>query len=70
LQPYLYSDNPVYFILTPTRYKAFKLIQNKDIYKLITYYELWADLDKVFGKAFSLDEFTGDWKRYFTPNLK
>jgi hypothetical protein len=27
-------------------------------------------LDKVIGKAFNLDEFTGDWKRYYTPNLQ
>ncbi|PKY51961.1 hypothetical protein RhiirA4_424900, partial [Rhizophagus irregularis] len=50
--------------------KAFKIIQDRGTRKLITYYESWADLEKVLGKAFSLDEFTGDWMRYFTPNLK
>ncbi|CAB4416986.1 unnamed protein product [Rhizophagus irregularis] len=55
---------------TPKGCKAFKIIQDRSTRKLITYYESWADLEKVLGKAFSLDEFTGDWVRYFTPNLK
>ncbi|PKY50852.1 hypothetical protein RhiirA4_467543 [Rhizophagus irregularis] len=62
----LYPDNPAHSILTPTGCKAFKLIQDRGTRKLITYYKSWADLDKVIGKAFSLDEFMGDWKRYFT----
>ncbi|CAB4425130.1 unnamed protein product [Rhizophagus irregularis] len=66
----LYPDNPAQSILAPTGCKAFKLIQDRGTRKLITYYESWADLDKVIGKAFNLEEFTGDWKRYYTPNLQ
>ncbi|CAB4442703.1 unnamed protein product [Rhizophagus irregularis] len=66
----LYPDNPAHSILVPLGCKAFKIIQDRGTRKLITYYESWADLEKVLGKAFSLDEFTGDWMRYFTPNLK
>ncbi|PKY24610.1 hypothetical protein RhiirB3_388122 [Rhizophagus irregularis] len=57
------SENPAHSILTPIGCKAFKLIQDRGICKLITYYESWADLDKTIGKAFSLNKFTGDWKR-------
>ncbi|PKY56341.1 hypothetical protein RhiirA4_476576 [Rhizophagus irregularis] len=28
------------------------------------------DLEKVIGKPFSLDEFTGDWMRYFTKQRR
>ncbi|CAB4432958.1 unnamed protein product [Rhizophagus irregularis] len=66
----LYLDNPTHSIFTPTGCKAFKLIQDRSTCKLITYYELWVNLDKVIGKAFSLGEFTSDWKRYYTLNLK
>ncbi|CAB5365102.1 unnamed protein product [Rhizophagus irregularis] len=66
----LYPENPAHSILAPIGCKAFKLIQDQGTRKLITYYELWADLEKVIGKPFSLNEFTGDWMRYFTPNLK
>ncbi|CAB4432904.1 unnamed protein product [Rhizophagus irregularis] len=60
----LYLDNPTHSIFTPTGCKAFKLIQDRSTRKLITYYELWVNLDKVIGKAFSLDEFTSDWKSW------
>ncbi|GBC23508.2 hypothetical protein GLOIN_2v1473242 [Rhizophagus irregularis DAOM 181602=DAOM 197198] len=66
----LYPENHAHSILAPIGCKAFKLIQDWDTRKLITYYESWADLNKVIGKPFSLDEFTGDWMMYFTPNLK
>ncbi|CAB4415329.1 unnamed protein product [Rhizophagus irregularis] len=66
----LYPDNPAHSVLVPLGCKAFKIIQDRGTRKLITYYESWADLEKVLGKAFSLDEFTGDWMRYFTPNFK
>ncbi|PKY31328.1 hypothetical protein RhiirB3_448877 [Rhizophagus irregularis] len=56
----LYPDNPAHLIFTPTGCKAFKLIQDRGTRKLIIYYETWADLDKVIGKAFSLTDFTGD----------
>ncbi|PKY52134.1 hypothetical protein RhiirA4_469578 [Rhizophagus irregularis] len=46
----LYPDNPAHSILTPTGCKAFKLIQDRGTRKLITYYESWADLDKVIAK--------------------
>uniref|UniRef100_U9U2S4 Uncharacterized protein n=1 Tax=Rhizophagus irregularis (strain DAOM 181602 / DAOM 197198 / MUCL 43194) TaxID=747089 RepID=U9U2S4_RHIID len=59
----LYTENPAHSILTPIGCKAFKLIQDRGICKLITYYESWADLNKTIGKAFSLNKFTGDWKR-------
>ncbi|CAB4417349.1 unnamed protein product [Rhizophagus irregularis] len=66
----LYLDNPAHSILAPLGCKAFKLIQDRSTRKLITYYESWTDLEKVLDMSFSLDEFTGDWTRYFTPNLK
>jgi hypothetical protein len=59
----LYPDNPAHSILAPIGCKAFKLIQDRGTCKLIIYYESWADLEKVIGKPFSLDEFTGDWMR-------
>ncbi|RGB44089.1 hypothetical protein C1646_749072 [Rhizophagus diaphanus] len=31
---------------------------------------LESNLNKVTSKAFNLEEFTGDWKSYYTPNLK
>ncbi|PKY42824.1 hypothetical protein RhiirA4_456701 [Rhizophagus irregularis] len=42
----LYLANPAHSILTPTGCKVFKLIQDKGTRKLITYYELWADLQR------------------------
>jgi hypothetical protein len=52
----LYPDNPTHSIFTPLGCKAFKLIQDQGTHKLITYYKTWADLEKVIGKPFSLDE--------------
>ncbi|GBC23672.2 hypothetical protein GLOIN_2v1473242 [Rhizophagus irregularis DAOM 181602=DAOM 197198] len=43
----LYTENPAHSILTPIGCKAFKLIQDRGICKLITYYESWADLNKT-----------------------
>ncbi|PKK69219.1 hypothetical protein RhiirC2_781277 [Rhizophagus irregularis] len=43
----LYTENPAYSILTPIGCKAFKLIQDRGICKLITYY---ANLDKTIVK--------------------
>ncbi|PKY56575.1 hypothetical protein RhiirA4_476972 [Rhizophagus irregularis] len=33
-------------------------------------HSILTDLEMVIGKPFSLDEYTGNWIRYFTPNLK
>ncbi|CAB4486970.1 hypothetical protein RhiirA5_407621 [Rhizophagus irregularis] len=52
----LYLKNPAHSILTPLGCKAFKLIQDRGTRKLITYYELWADLDRVIIKKESPSE--------------
>src|SRR3954454_7069242 len=49
--------------------KYFKIVQERKTRKLITYYESWADLDKVTGKDINIQEFTGVWQRYFSPQL-
>lgn len=63
------ADNPAQSLLSAIGCKAFKLIQDKGRAKLITYYESWADLDKVVNTKFNFEEFVGVWIRYFAPKL-
>ena len=60
------EDNPAHSILSPL---GCKVVQDKGRCKLITYYNSWADLDKIINTNLSLQEFTGVWKRYYAPSL-
>jgi hypothetical protein len=63
------ADNPAHSLLSSTGCKAFKLVQDKGRTKLITYYQSWADLDKVTNTKFNYEDFSGVWMRYFAPSL-
>ncbi|PKY33925.1 hypothetical protein RhiirB3_453233 [Rhizophagus irregularis] len=51
------------------RCKVFKVVQKKNIHKLITYYKNCADLDKTINIKLNLQEFKNVWIRYFSSQL-
>uniref|UniRef100_U9UW29 Uncharacterized protein n=1 Tax=Rhizophagus irregularis (strain DAOM 181602 / DAOM 197198 / MUCL 43194) TaxID=747089 RepID=U9UW29_RHIID len=61
-----FTDNFAQSLLSFTDCKAFKIIQNKRQLKLIMYYQLWVDLDKVTNIKFNFQEYKDIWIRYFT----
>ncbi|PKY57389.1 hypothetical protein RhiirA4_478416 [Rhizophagus irregularis] len=63
----LYPSDPFQLPISHLGYKAFKVVQEKSTYKLITYYKNWADLDKITNTKLNLQEYEGI--RYFTSQL-
>src|SRR4051794_40574106 len=55
----LYPEDPTQSPILYLGCKYFKIMQERNTRKLITYYERWEDLDKVTGKEINLQEYTG-----------
>src|SRR4051812_24791872 len=54
----LYSENPIQSPISSLGCKYFKIVQKRNIWKLITYYKSWADLDQITDKEINLQKYT------------